>query len=117
VPQRQRVLQHALDGKAFYHDPIAFRLLDVEFHRSLNEAAGNRLLTALAQGLYDIGLDLRRTASAVPGHIEKSVDQHIAIAEAIMAEDADAAVAAYVQHLDHIRATTIEAMVKARAAS
>ena len=115
--QRERILQHALDGMAFYNDPIAFRLLDVEFHRSLNESAGNRLLTALAQGLYDIGLDLRRTASAVPGHIEKSVKQHIAVAEAIMSEDADTAVAAYGEHLDHIRDTTIEAMLKARAAS
>ena len=75
------------------------------------------MLTALAQGLYDIGLDLRRTASAVPGHIEKSVKQHIAVAEAIMSEDADTAVAAYGEHLDHIRDTTIEAMLKARAAS
>ena len=115
LEQRERILRHAFDGRAFHDDPIAFRLLDVEFHRSLNEAAANRLLTALAQGLYDIGLDLRRAASAAPGHIEKSVQQHIIIAEAIMAEDAEAAVAAYAEHLDHIRQTTIEAMGKARA--
>jgi GntR family transcriptional repressor for pyruvate dehydrogenase complex len=83
----------------------------------LNEAAENRLLTALAQGLYDIGLDLRRAASAMPGHIEKSVNQHIEIAQAILSEDAGTAVAAYGRHLDHIRETTIEAMLKARAAS
>jgi len=117
VEQRERILQHALDGKAFYDDPIAFRLLDVEFHRSLNEGASNRLLTALAQGLYDIGLDLRRAASAVPGHIEASVNQHIAVAEALVGLDIAAAVAAYGRHLDHIRATTIEAMLKARAAT
>ena len=39
-------------------------------------AAGNRLLAALAQGLYDVGLDVRRMASEVPGVIEKSVEQH-----------------------------------------
>jgi len=115
--ERQRIMQHAVDGKAFFHDPVAFRLLDIEFHQSLNDAAENRLLSALAQGLYDIGLDVRRVASAVPGNIEKSVAQHITVAEAVMAKDAAAAVEAYRHHLEHVRDTTIEAMSRARAAS
>ena len=115
--ERQRIMQHAVDGKAFFHDPVAFRLLDIEFHQSLNDAAENRLLSALAQGLYDIGLDVRRVASAMPGNIEKSVAQHIGVAEAVMDKDADAAVAAYRHHLEHVRDTTIEAMSRARAAS
>jgi GntR family transcriptional repressor for pyruvate dehydrogenase complex len=112
--QRQRIMQHAIDGKAFYHDPVAFRLLDIEFHQSLNDAAENRLLSALAQGLYDIGLDVRRVASAMPGNIEKSVGQHIEVANAVVANDPDAAVAAYRHHLEHVRDTTIEAMNRAR---
>ena len=112
--QRQRIMQHAVDGRAFFHDAVAFRLLDIEFHQSLNDAADNRLLSALAQGLYDIGLDVRRVASAVPGNIEKSVKQHIVVAEAVMAEDPAAAVAAYRNHLEHVRDTTIEAMSRAR---
>jgi GntR family transcriptional repressor for pyruvate dehydrogenase complex len=115
--QRQRIMQHAVDGHAFLTDPVAFRLLDIEFHQSLNDAADNRLLSALAQGLYDIGLDVRRVASAVPGNIDRSVAQHIVVAEAVMANDPDAAVAAYRQHLEHVRDTTIEAMSRARAAS
>jgi GntR family transcriptional repressor for pyruvate dehydrogenase complex len=112
--QRQRIMQHAVDGKAFFHDAVAFRLLDIEFHQSLNDAAGNRLLSALAQGLYDIGLDVRRVASAMPGNIEKSVGQHIEVAEAVMAKDPAAAVAAYRRHLEHVRDTTIDAMTNAR---
>jgi len=112
--QRQRIMQHAVDGKAFYHDPVAFRLLDIEFHQSLNDAADNRLLSALAQGLYDIGLDVRRVASAMPGNIEKSVRQHMVVADAVMAGDADAAVEGYRHHLEHVRDTTIEAMSNAR---
>jgi GntR family transcriptional repressor for pyruvate dehydrogenase complex len=111
--QRARILQHAVDGKAFLHDPVAFRLLDIEFHQSLNDAAENRLLSALAQGLYDIGLDVRRVASAMPGNIEKSVAQHVEIANAVMERDSGAAVDAYRAHLVHVRDTTIEAM-KAR---
>ena len=112
--QRQRIMQHAVDGKAFYSDPVGFRLLDIEFHQSLNDAAQNRLLSALAQGLYDIGLDVRRVASAVPGNIDRSVAQHIEVAEAVMANDPPGAVAAYRRHLEHVRDTTIEAMANAR---
>ena len=108
--QRQRIMQHAVDGRAFHHDPVAFRLLDIEFHQSLNDAAANRLLSALAQGLYDVGLDVRRVASAVPGVIEKSVAQHIVVAEAVMDGNAAAAVEAYRRHLEHVRDTTIQSM-------
>jgi GntR family transcriptional repressor for pyruvate dehydrogenase complex len=110
--ERQRIMKHAVDGRAFLDDPVAFRLLDIEFHQSLNDAAGNRLLSALAQGLYDIGLDVRRVASTMPGIIEKSVSQHIEVAEAIMANDPAAAVAAFRRHLEHVRDTTIAAMAK-----
>lgn len=107
---RQRIYQHAIDGRSFYHDPVAFRLLDIEFHQSLNDAAGNRLLTALAQSLYDIGLDVRRIASTKSGNIEKSVSQHIEVADAVMARDVPAAMAAYRRHLEHVRDTTVAVM-------
>ncbi|MEQ1899202.1 MAG: FadR/GntR family transcriptional regulator [Devosia sp.] len=110
--QRLRILKHAVDGRAFHNDPVAFRLLDIEFHQSLNDAADNRLLAALAQGLYDIGLDVRRVASGIPGNIEKSVQQHIEVAEAVMATDPPTAVAAYRRHLEHVRDTTIAAMAR-----
>lgn len=108
--QRARIHKHAIDGKAFYHDPVAFRVLDLEFHQSLNNAARNHLLSAVAQGLYDIGLDMRRIASSLPENIEKSVGQHIEVADAVIAHDAAAAVAAYRRHLEHVRDTTIAVM-------
>ncbi|UJQ94287.1 FadR/GntR family transcriptional regulator [Mariluticola halotolerans] len=107
---RQRILKLARDGRAFHDDPVAFRLLDIEFHQAINDGAGNALLSALAQGLYDVALDLRRTASNVPGVIEISVNQHCDVADAIMLRDADAAVNAYRTHLEHVRDTTIQSM-------
>ena len=107
---RKRILQYAVDGHAFTHDPVAFRLLDIEFHQSLYDAAANRLLSALAQGLYDVALDVRRVASSLPGIIETSVAQHIEIAHAVMKSDRAAAVAAGRRHLEHVRDTTILAM-------
>lgn len=107
---RERILKLAHDGVAFHNDPIAFRLLDVEFHQALNDGGGNRILAALAAALYDMALDVRRDASAMPGVIEKSVAQHIEVAEAIARRDAKAARAAYVCHLEHVRDTTIAFM-------
>ena len=112
--QRQRILKLAVDGRAFHHNPVAFRLLDIEFHQALNTGARNRLLSTLAQGLYDIGLDVRREASAVPGVIKTSVEQHCEVAEAVMAVDERAAVNAYRRHLEHVRDTTIQSMAAAR---
>ena len=78
-----RILKLAVDGRAFHDDPVAFRLLDIEFHQSVYLGAGNRLLSALGEALYDMGLDLRRGASALPGVIEMSVRQHVEVAEAM----------------------------------
>ena len=107
---RQRILKLAVDGRAFHHDPVAFRLADIEFHEALYRGAGNPLLAALAQGLYDLGLDVRRVASAAPGVIEISVRQHVEVAEAVVAGDAAAAERAYRRHLEHVRDTTLQSM-------
>jgi GntR family transcriptional regulator, transcriptional repressor for pyruvate dehydrogenase complex len=109
---RQRILKLAVDGRAFHSDPVAFRLLDYEFHQALNDAARNGMLSTLAQGLYDVGLDVRRVASGVPGVIEKSVRQHIEIAEAIAARDEAAAIVAMRHHLEHVRDSTIQSMAE-----
>ena len=108
--QRQRIMQLAVDGRNFYADPVAFRLLDIEFHQALNAAARNKFLSALAEGLYDIALDVRRLASTFPGVIESSVSQHIDVASAVLAGDAAAAVAAGRRHLEHVHNTTVAAM-------
>jgi GntR family transcriptional regulator, transcriptional repressor for pyruvate dehydrogenase complex len=114
--ERQRILKHAVDGRKFLDDSVAFRLLDIEFHRSLSDAAKNRLLSAVAQGLYDIGLDVRRAASQVRSNVQKSVEQHIELAEAIMRGDIEAAASAYRRHLEHIRDTTVEVIAKSSTA-
>jgi GntR family transcriptional repressor for pyruvate dehydrogenase complex len=112
LEQRQRIHKLAVDGRAFERDPVAFRLLDIEFHQAINAGSGNGLLSALAQVLYDLGLDVRRTASEVPGVINKSVRQHVEVADAILSGDAPAAVAAYRAHLEHVRDTTFMAITK-----
>lgn len=110
--ERQRILKLAVDGRAFVEDSVAFRLLDIEFHQALNDGGRNPLLSAMAQGLYDLGLDVRRLASEVPGVIAQSVVQHIEVAEAIVAGDPEQATKAYRRHLEHVRDTTSQVMVR-----
>ncbi len=111
---RDKIRRLAEEGHAFYDDPVAFRLLDIEFHRALNEAAHNEYLTAVAQGLYDVGLDIRRIAIALPGVIRISVGQHSEIAQAVLAGDAEAACEAYRRHNEHVRETTARSIALSR---
>lgn len=108
--ERLRIRRLAQDGRAFLNDPVAFRLLDIEYHRAINEPAGNALIIALAQALYDLGLDMRRVASTLPGVIAVSVAQHCEVAEAICDRDPEAAATAYRRHLEHVAETTIRAI-------
>jgi GntR family transcriptional repressor for pyruvate dehydrogenase complex len=110
--ERTRILQLAHDGKAFLADPIGFRLLDYEFHQALNAGAHNTMLATVALGLYDVALDARRVASAAPGVIPVSVQQHIEVAEAVMDHDEDRAVAAVTRHLEHVRDSTRASMAE-----
>jgi DNA-binding FadR family transcriptional regulator len=104
----QRILDFARRGVGLEHDPIAFRLLDFEFHSAVNEAAGNVILLCMSQSLYELGLNWRRRASEISDNIRTSVIEHIAIAEAIRDGDPDRAEAAQDTHISSILRTTLE---------
>ena len=91
-------------------DPIAFRILDSEFHEKLFEIAGNSIMERLAQGFYNMGLDARRKATASPLVTRQSLKDHTEIVAAIKKGSARQTAAAMQQHLQHIEATTLEAM-------
>ena len=110
--QRARIMALAEDGWAFRADPVGFRLLDAEYHQAINLGADNAILSTVSEGLYNVAIDARRVASATPGVIDISVAQHCAVAEAIAGRRAEAAVAAYRTHLDHVRDTTVRALTQ-----
>ncbi len=107
---KQRIMKLAVDGRAFYDDPVAFRLLDMEFHEALYAGANNRMLSVMAHLAYDMVLDERRIATEMPGVIKTSVTQHCEVADAMVAGHTDQAVAAYHHHLEHIRDSTIDVL-------
>lgn len=108
--QRARILSLAEDGLAFYEDPVGFRLLDAEYHQAINKGADNTILSMISEGLYNVAIDARRLASATPGVIEISVDQHCRVAQAIAEHEAEKAIEFYREHLEHVRDTTISAI-------
>jgi GntR family transcriptional repressor for pyruvate dehydrogenase complex len=91
-------------------DPVGFRILDSRFHEKLSSIAGNAVLQRVAYGLYNMDLHIRRRATAEPGLIAQSTEDHAGIAAAIAAHDPDRAAAAMAQHLAHIKESTKRTM-------
>jgi GntR family transcriptional repressor for pyruvate dehydrogenase complex len=87
-------------------DPVGFRILDSRFHEKLSAIAGNAVLQRVAYGLYNMGLDLRRRATAEAGIIAQSTEDHRLIAAAIAGHDPQRAAAAMDRHLVHIEEST-----------
>jgi len=97
-------------------DPLGFRMLDQQFHRTIGQLGGNPFLEIVAQSLYELGMEYRRVATEAPGVIERSAAEHLAIVDALKAGDPDAAAAAMGAHLMSIHETTVDAMRRAMAA-
>jgi GntR family transcriptional repressor for pyruvate dehydrogenase complex len=104
--QRARLLEMAAMGDGLTGDPVAFRVLDAQFHALISEASGNAFLNSVSQSLYSLAIDLRRRASEMPGVLVQSAADHHAIARAIADGDAEAAHRAMADHVEHIRVTT-----------
>lgn len=94
--QRERMQRGDLDG---------YREKDIEFHQGLWALCGNQRLRRTAEGLMD-QMRLGNSVSArLPGRVESSLTEHVAIVEAIAQGDADAAERATRQHVQSARTT------------
>lgn len=102
----------AKTGHQFTRDAVSFRLLDFEFHKTINDAARSPMLATVASSLYELGLDYRRIATETPGVIDVSVKDHDAIVKAIRNRDREQAAKAYRTHLQHTRETTVMAAAR-----
>ncbi len=80
--------------------------LDLRFHRSVVEASHNAIAVHVMRSVYALmgerGFYDRGVLYRQPGGGARLLEQHKAIAEAILAGDSEAAVAASERHLDHL---------------
>ena len=92
--------------EAACHDPVRFLICDREFHLTIYYACPNRLLADFVVDLYTYLLDHRRIAMGKPGAIEKSLDDHRFIVNALKMRNPDAVSAAFANHILRIHDTT-----------
>lgn len=80
-------------------DP-SFVLLDEAFHVTLAEAAGNPVLADVLRQVNERIRIVRTQDFLSPGRISQTIDEHLAITDAVLAGDIDGACARFVAHLD-----------------
>ncbi|NMN00943.1 transcriptional regulator, GntR family [Bifidobacterium sp. DSM 109958] len=76
---------------------------DFRFHMYFAQAAGNRYLTELMARLMAVSQRIRFFSALAPDRILASYREHVAIIDAVLSGDADAAEAALRAHLDATR--------------
>lgn len=96
---RLRELVDAMDAAHARSDAARFRALNTEFHGALIEAADNRRLQAVYQGLAKELRLFRRRGLVSEGAMALSNREHRAIVDAVAARDAGAAAAAMEDHI------------------
>ncbi|OLP52895.1 GntR family transcriptional regulator [Rhizobium rhizosphaerae] len=108
TPADRLRLQAALDQvtDAGPQDPEAQARADADFHMAVAEASHNIVLRQVMAGLFDLlQASISESLRALyrqPETTEPLARQHRAIAEAILAGDAERARAAALTHLDHV---------------
>lgn len=118
MPRQIALLRKLVDaGHKLVEDPVGFRVMDAEFHGPISAAADNAFLEKVASSLYGLAIEHRRQASAKPGVLKRSAEDHAAIVRAIEARDPPAASAAMAAHVENIRKSTLAVMKESPAVS
>ncbi|MCI3204565.1 MULTISPECIES: FadR/GntR family transcriptional regulator [Pandoraea] len=96
---------HALvdDEEALLGSPETFSAADMTFHETIIDACENPFLQSIANSLYLLGKKSRRVTSQVDGVLERSLQDHRLILDALAARDPERAAQAMRQHLCRVR--------------
>ena len=100
----QRLVRNVDDEARLLSDPVAFAAADVEFHEAIIEACDNPFLQSIAGSLYMLGKKSRTITSRIPATLERSLQDHREILDALQARDPQRASQAMRSHLQHVRA-------------
>ena len=88
-------------------DPIAFRKSDYEFHEIIWIGSGNAFLKRIGESLNVLGLEFRKRASERPGVLERSLQDHRRLLDALLARDPEAAAQAAQVHMQNVYQSTV----------
>ncbi|MDY7577217.1 FadR/GntR family transcriptional regulator [Herbaspirillum sp. RTI4] len=84
-------------------DGETFAASDVAFHETIIEACNNPFMQSIAGSLYVLGKKSRAITSRIPAVLERSLQDHRDILEALQARDPERAAQAMRQHLLRVR--------------
>ena len=110
-----KLLSDSVELSEFYirkEDTEHLRELDSAFHETIYKATGNRLLCRTLSELHKKIKSYRKLSLTVPGRLEKSVEEHREILEAIKRGDADAADRLTSLHVERAMENVIKAFRK-----
>ena len=96
--------------KELLANPVAFRVSDMEFHRTLGAVLNNPFLERISEALYVLGMEYRKIAWETRGVLARSVADHQQIIDALETRDGAKVEAAMVRHMRSVHETTREAM-------
>ncbi|WP_075259145.1 FadR/GntR family transcriptional regulator [Herbaspirillum camelliae] len=98
-----RLARNVEDEARLLSDPAAFAAADVEFHEAIIEACNNPFLQSIAGSLYMLGKKSRSITSRIPATLERSLQDHRQILDALKARDPQKASEAMRHHLMRVR--------------
>jgi GntR family transcriptional repressor for pyruvate dehydrogenase complex len=90
-------------SKRLVDDHQAFAAADLEMHELIAKAARNSILERFMASISQLGTVSRQRTVALPGVTRRSVQDHLAIVEALRQRDADKARAAMLDHLRNVQ--------------
>ncbi len=88
-------------------DPIAFRQSDFDFHEVIWIGSGNAFLKRIGESLNVLGLEFRKRASETAGVLERSLEDHRRLLDALTSRDPEAAARAAEAHMQNVYQSTI----------
>ena len=94
IPQMKKV------GKAGNHRELS--KLNFDFHAVIREAAGNRYLNRSLTQVQNAARRFPDPTLGLPGRVDESIDEHVALADAISKGDAETAERIAGEHMRHL---------------
>jgi GntR family transcriptional repressor for pyruvate dehydrogenase complex len=101
--QMARMAEEVASMFAAMDDPQQFLVHDVQFHRAVAAASGNRILATLIDTVAELVYEVRRTTVERAKDLRESAEMHRRIYKAIKAADTERARHEMAQHLDLAR--------------
>lgn len=115
TPEGKKALSESVELSEFYlqkQDPEHLKELDTTFHAEIYRACGSRILCRILSELHRNIKAYRKLSLTVPGRLEKSVEEHREIMDAIFRADADAAEWLTSAHVEHALKNLLSALPK-----